>query len=164
MTIEKYLPYRGEVRAMLGAGSTLVFVTAHPEGQPTAIYRLDADKLTLAVNGMPAGAVAVALDGETLWVAGTDRRVYQAPVTGGPPVPRGLPYEAPIAALVPLSESRLAVVAGHAVYLINRNDGRSAQVLSMEEAGTCAAATRLTLASGRHGTWHRRRLRGREQA
>lgn len=140
MTTEKYLPYRGDVRAIVGAGGTLVFVTAHAEGQPTAVYRLDADKLTLAANRLPAGAVALALDGETLWVAGTDRHVYEMSVKGGPPVSRGLPYEAPIAALVPLAESRLAVVAGHAVYLVTRTDGRTAQVLSMPEAGTCAAA------------------------
>jgi ParB family chromosome partitioning protein len=140
MTTEKYLPYRGELRAIVAAGGTLAFVTAHAEGQATPAFRLDADKLTLAGNGLPCGGVALALDGDTFWVAGTDRRIYQASVQGGPPTARGLPYEAPITALAILSESRLAIVAGHAVYVMTRADGKTEQVLPLPEAGTCAAA------------------------
>ncbi len=46
---EKYFPYRGDLKAVAvtGAGA-LAFVTAHAEGHPTALYRLDPVKLTLA--------------------------------------------------------------------------------------------------------------------
>jgi len=30
---DKYLTYRGDLRAIAASGATLVFVTAHPEGQ-----------------------------------------------------------------------------------------------------------------------------------
>ena len=34
----KYYAYRGDLRAGLGSGAELVFVTTHPEAQPTALY------------------------------------------------------------------------------------------------------------------------------
>src|SRR5271165_5520128 len=89
MSTDKYLTYRGDIKAAIGVGGTLVFVTVHAEGQPTALYRLDADKLALGEDALPAGAVAVAADGDVLWLAGGDRQVYQASAQGGAPKSRG---------------------------------------------------------------------------
>ena len=41
MSTDKYLTYRGDVKAVAVSGGAVVFVTVHPEGQPTAVYRLD---------------------------------------------------------------------------------------------------------------------------
>jgi ParB family transcriptional regulator, chromosome partitioning protein len=73
---DKYLTYRGDVRAVAEAGGALVFVTVHPEGQSTAVYRLDPDKHTLTENPLPAGGQALLAVGEDLWIAGTDQRLY----------------------------------------------------------------------------------------
>src|SRR4051812_18853236 len=80
---DKSLTYRGDLKAAAGGGSTVLFVTAHPEGQPTALYRLDAAKLALAQAPPPAGGVDLVTDGDAVWVAGTDRRVYKGSVGGG---------------------------------------------------------------------------------
>ncbi len=66
MTPEKYLPYRGDVKAVLGVGGALFFTTVHLEGQPTGVFRLDVDKLTLTVDPLPAGGLALVSDGTTL--------------------------------------------------------------------------------------------------
>src|SRR4051794_23873538 len=92
VTVEKYLIYRGEVKAAVGVGGALAFVTAHPEGHPPGLYRLAADALTLSVAPLPAGAVAIVSDGPTLWAAGTDGRVYERTASGGTPKPIGAAF------------------------------------------------------------------------
>ena len=54
MSTEKYLTYRGDVKALAVVGGTLAFVTAHPEGHATPLYRLDPEKLTLSEDGASA--------------------------------------------------------------------------------------------------------------
>ncbi len=83
MSTEKHLNYRGEIKAIVGLGGTLAFVTEHPEGRPGGLYRLDADKLTLASEVLPKGGLALIADGETLWIAGGDGYLYEAS-TGSP--------------------------------------------------------------------------------
>src|SRR5437868_11571497 len=111
MATEKFLTYRGDIKAGVGVGGTVAFVTVHPEGQPTAVYRLDADKLTLTSDALPSGGVAIAADEKTLYVAGTDRRVYEL---AGKKAPRqlGQPFESPVVAVLPVSKKRLAVLNG----------------------------------------------------
>ena len=57
MAAEKYLTFRGDVRALAGSGAAVLFVTAHAEGHATALYRLDADKLA---GYMDRGTIEVA--------------------------------------------------------------------------------------------------------
>ncbi len=140
-TGDKYLTYRGDIKAAVGVGGALAFVTAHPEGQPTALFRLDADRLTLAEQPLPCGGVAIAGDGETLFVAGTDRRVYVA-AGGSAPKPLGQPFASPIAAILPVSGDRLAVLSGSQLDVVSRVDGRVLQTLDLPETGTCLAANR----------------------
>jgi hypothetical protein len=104
---DKYLTHRGDIKAAVGVGGALAFVTAHPEGQPTALYRLDADSLKLSEQALPCGGVALAADGEFLYLAGTDRRVYVSDA-GRVPKPLGGPHAAEVVALVPVSGDRLA--------------------------------------------------------
>src|SRR5579884_2873910 len=140
MTTEKYLSYRGDVKAVAAAGDTLVFVTAHPEGQPTAVYRLDPEKLTLSEDALPAGGRALLVTGDDLWVAGTDRRLYRLPATGGKPAARGATFDADVAALAPLAGDRLAAAVGSKVLLLARADGRTLQALDLPESVTCLTA------------------------
>jgi ParB family chromosome partitioning protein len=138
---DKYLTYRGDIKAAVGVGGILAFVTAHPEGQPTALYRLDADRLTLAERPLPCGGVAIAADGETLFVAGTDRRVYVA-AGGNAPKPLGQPVASPIAAVLSVAGDRLVVLNGPRLDVVACADGRVLQTLDLPETGTCLAADR----------------------
>jgi ParB family chromosome partitioning protein len=140
MTTERYLTYRGDVKAAGGVGGTLLFVTVHPEGQPTAFYRLDADKLTLEEAPLPCGGTALAAEDEVAWVAGTDGRVYRCPLPGGKPKPLGAALAAAPVALALLSGDRLAVLVGVEISLIARKDGSILQTLELPEPGTCLAA------------------------
>jgi ParB family chromosome partitioning protein len=140
MSTDKYLPYRGDVKAVAGVGGTLAFVTLHAEIHPTAVYRLDADKLTLAADPLPAGGAVLRADGDTLWVGGSDGRVYRAAAGGGKPEAVGPPLSAAPTALALLAGDRLAVTTGLAITIMNRADGRIHQTLELPEAGTCVAA------------------------
>ena len=142
---DKYLTYRGDIKAAVGVGGALAFVTAHPEGQPTALYRLDADSLKLSEQALPCGGVALAVAGEFLYLAGTDRRVYVSDA-GRAPKPLGEPFAADVAAIVPVAGDRLAILNGPRIDLVSRGDGRVLQTLDLPETGTC-------LATDRTGQW-----------
>ncbi|HVK11065.1 MAG TPA: hypothetical protein VM597_20010, partial [Gemmataceae bacterium] len=151
-TIVKSLPYRGDVTAAVGAGDTLAFVTAHPEGQPTALYRLDADKLNLQTTALPKGGSALALVGADYWVGGTDGFLYRCSPKGGPQaLGEKLPH--PPAALAPVAGGRLAVVAGSRLTLHGQKDGKALQGFDLPDEGTCLSvdATGHWLAVGTAG-------------
>jgi ParB family chromosome partitioning protein len=140
MTAEKYLTYRGDIKGAVGVGRTLAFVTAHLEGQPTALYRLDADKLTLDADPLPKGATAIAAVGETLFVAGGDGRLSVGSITSGEPTPMGAALDAPAISLVPTADGRLAALVGSRVVILSTKDGQPVQSLDLPEPGTCLAA------------------------
>ncbi len=148
MSAEKHLTYRGEIKAIVGVGGTLAFVTTHPEGQAGGLYRLDADKLTLTAEPLPKGGLALVADGETLWLAGGDGYLYEA--STGTPKPRGAVLETPASALAALSDGRLAALVGSQVLIVSRKDGKTLQSLDLTEPGSCLAVdpTARWLAAG----------------
>lgn len=127
--------YRGDIKAVVGVGGSLAFVTVHPEGVPTALYWLDADKLALQQDALPCGGVAIAADGNTVYVGGTDKRLYEC----GKKAPKTLagPFTGDIAAIVPLSKKRIAVLNGKQIDIISDKDGSTLQTLELPEDGTC---------------------------
>jgi ParB family chromosome partitioning protein len=136
-----YFTYRGDIRAAVGVESSVHFVTVHPEGQPTAVYRYDLQEETVSEQALPCGGVAIAADSVGLYVAGTDRRVY---MVVGQKAPKALtdPFEAPVTAVTPVSQDRLAVVTGKHLALVSRNDGKVLQQLDLPETGTCMGTDR----------------------
>ncbi|MBA4188823.1 MAG: hypothetical protein C0467_12565 [Planctomycetaceae bacterium] len=139
MATEKFITYRGDIRAAVGVGGSLAFVTVHPEGVPTALYWLDSDKLTLQQDALPCGGVALAADGNTVYVAGTDRRLYECK-KGIKPI--GMQFSGSIAAIVPLAKKRLAVLNGKQIDIVSDSDGAIYQTLELPEDGTCLATDR----------------------
>jgi ParB family chromosome partitioning protein len=140
MSADKFLTYRGDVRAMVAVGGALAFVTVHPEGQPAAVYHLDVEKLTLEAGPLPAGGQALVATAEGLWVAGSDSRLYHLPAAKGTPAARGPQLPAPAVALAPLAGDRLAAATGPQVMVLGRGDGTVLQTLELPEAATCLAA------------------------
>ncbi len=145
---ERYALYRGDIKAAVGVGGNLAFVTVHPEGVPTALYWLDADKLTLKQDALPCGGVALAADGNTVYVGGTDRRIYECGKKGVKPI--GMQFNGNIAAIVPLAKKRIAVLNGKQIDIISDADGVVLQTLELPEDGTCLATdkTQSWLAAG----------------
>ncbi|WP_422929580.1 HEAT repeat domain-containing protein [Singulisphaera sp. PoT] len=134
---EKYLTYRGEIRALVGVGGSLAFVTTHPEGQAGGFYRLDADTLALSVETLPKGGTALVADGEGLWLSGGEHQVYE--VVSGTPKPRGPQLQETVQALAPLADGRLAALVGSQVLILSKKDGKTLQSLDLGEPGTCLA-------------------------
>ena len=80
---DKYLTYRGEIRALAASGKTLIFVTEHPEGRPTGVYRLDCESFDLATDPLPTGGRALCLVGDEVWVGGSDGSIHRGAIAGG---------------------------------------------------------------------------------
>jgi ParB family chromosome partitioning protein len=140
MSIDRYLTYRGDVRALAVAGGALAFVTAHPEGKSTALYRLDPEKLTLSEAPLPAGGQVLLAVGDDLWIGGTDQSLYHVGVSGAPTCRLSRAFDAPIVALAPLANDRLAVASGVRAIVIARIDRQILQTLELPETVTWLAA------------------------
>ena len=93
---------------IVGIEGSLAFVTVHPEGIPTPLYWLDADRITLQQDELPCGGVALAADGNTVYVGGTDKRVYVVGGRGG-----AKPLAGPFAGAAPGDVRTGAMGSGH---------------------------------------------------
>jgi ParB family chromosome partitioning protein len=139
MTTDKYLSYRGDVKAVAGVGSDLVFVTCHPERHATGLYRVETDKFTMTHVALPEGGRDLAVDGDAVWVAGSDGYVYHVPAKGAPS-PRGPKFAGDLVAVTLLPGDRLAVLFGAKVAIVQRKDGKLLQELDLPEVGSCLAS------------------------
>jgi ParB family chromosome partitioning protein len=133
----KFQTYRGEVKSLVGVGGTVAFVTVHAEGQPTALYRLDADKLQLKSDTLPTGGRAVVADEGGFWIAGTDGHVYHFANEKLSAVGDKLD-PAPVALAV-LAKDRLAVLTGSSLVVLAKKDGKLLQTLPIPETGSALA-------------------------
>jgi ParB family chromosome partitioning protein len=140
MSTDKYLTYRGDVKALAVSGGAVVFVTVHPEGQPTPLYRLDPEKLTLSESALPACGQVLLAVGDDLWIGGSDQAIYPVPAGGAPTCRTSMRSEAPIVALAPLADNRLGVAAGPRVTVTGRGDRTSSQTLELSDPVTSLAA------------------------
>jgi ParB family chromosome partitioning protein len=139
---DKFVAFRGALRAAAAAGTghVLAFVTVHPEGQPTPLYRLDLDKAELATDALPCGGAAIVADASFVYVAGTDGHVYRGPIAGGKLAPLGGKLDPAPTALALLDGDRLAVLAGAEVAIVARATGAPRQRLTLPEEGSALAA------------------------
>src|SRR5262249_24435656 len=104
-----------------------------------AVYRLDPDKLSLAADPLPCGGVALVAADDTVYVSGTDGRVYQCPAKGGKPKPLGDLMPAAPGRLAPLSNGRLAVLCDKQVLILARKDGRVLKAPALPETAPALA-------------------------
>jgi ParB family chromosome partitioning protein len=139
---DRFVPFRGALRAAIGRGNVLVFVTAHAEGQPTPVYRLDLDKAELTSDALPAGGAALVADEASVFVAGTDGQVHKGPAAGGKLAPLGSKLAPAPSALALLDGGRLAALCGAEVVILDRQTGAARQRLPLpqSEEGSALAA------------------------
>ncbi|MFT3772416.1 MAG: HEAT repeat domain-containing protein [Minicystis sp.] len=145
MTVEasitdKYVPYRGALRAAIGRGNLLVFVTVHAEGQATPLYRLDLDKAELSTEALPGGGAAIVADDTSVFVAGTDGQIHKGALAGGKLAPLGAKLATAPTALALLDGGRLAALAGAEIVIVDRKSGAAKQRLPLPEDGSAIAA------------------------
>ncbi|APR75440.1 HEAT repeat protein [Minicystis rosea] len=138
---DKFVPYRGALRAAIGRGNVLCFTTVHAEGQPTPLYRLDLDKAELTHDALgAAGGAAIAADDASVFVAATDGHVYKGAVGGGKLAPLGAKLTPAPSALALLEGGRLAVLAGAEVVIVDQKSGAPRQRLPLPEEGSAIAS------------------------
>ncbi|QDV34780.1 HEAT repeat domain-containing protein [Tautonia plasticadhaerens] len=139
---EKHLAYRGRIRALAASGKMLLFVTEHPEGRPTSLYRLDCETFDLASDPIPGGGRALCLSGDEVWVAASDGSICRCPISGGSPSTAMSLDGEPASALSPLQGDRLAIAAGPTVVIadVSKPDARPIQSLDLPAAATALAA------------------------
>lgn len=138
-TPEKYLTYRGDLRALSTSGAGLAFVTVHPEKRATAVYKLDVEKFELAAVELPVGGQCLAASAGDLWIGGDDGRLYK--VSAKAKAAQALPpqLDQPATHLAPLSRDRLAALCGQQLLVLDR-DGKLLQTIELSEKGTALAA------------------------
>lgn len=153
--VERSLPYRGDLSALLARRTTLVFTTTHAEGLPTAIWRIDTDTGELKSDNLPAGATSVVLDDSHVFAAGTDGFVYRGASDGGACKPLGAALTPAPRALALLAGGRLAVLCGAEIVFLSRKDGAEHQRLPLPDEGTAIAASEdgRWLVVGTTGGW-----------
>ncbi|WP_442509912.1 HEAT repeat domain-containing protein [Novipirellula sp. SH528] len=137
---EKYLSYRGDIRAIDSMAKSIVFVTLHREKNATFLYRLDPDKAELSEVPLPTGGHALLVDGEDCWIAGDDSKIYH--VAGkakvAKPLAGGLPQHA--TSLASLNGNRLAAMCGDKIVVVDRANGKQRQTIELSEDATTMAA------------------------
>lgn len=142
------LPYRGTIQGITSAGSHAAFITTHEEGQATALYRIDSSQqFTITESALPSGATALVGDGKTLWFAGQDDKLYQAPIIKGRP--KALPklrFEAWVIGLAILSNHRLAVLQPNQLTIVDCKKNKVLQEIAYSEKS-------CSLASSPDGLW-----------
>ncbi len=147
---DKFLAYRGDIQAAAGQGTTVVFVTRHPEDQPSALYRLDAEQLTVEAESLPCGGLAILVSGPDVYLAGSDAVIYVRRAKDKKPKPLTESLSVAATGLAILSGDRLAALTGKTVTIVGRDDGKILQTLELAELGTALAAdpTGTWLAAG----------------
>ncbi|MEZ6127907.1 MAG: HEAT repeat domain-containing protein [Planctomycetaceae bacterium] len=139
MSTTKFLPYRGELKAITGDAGLLLFVVAHLEGLATSVYRLDCESLKLSETPLPCGAVAVDGSAAESWIAGTDSRLYS--LTDQQPVDWGIDFPQPPTHVITLDDNRIAVLAGTELVIVNRKKKKTElQRIELPDSGTAIAA------------------------
>lgn len=127
------------MQAVAGVGKTLWFTTVHPDGSPTALYRVDCEKLELEQTGLPSGGRALAVDGDKFWIASGDNQIVRGDAKSA--TPWGVELDFDVVGLAVLSGDRLAVLAGAEVVIVDRKKKKTvSQTLELPETGTALAA------------------------
>jgi ParB family chromosome partitioning protein len=139
-TTDKYTQIRGELRALLGQGAEVLITTVHPEGQATALYRLNLDSGELQTAPLGGGAVALVADDNNLYLAGTDGHLYRAGLDAKAAKALGPKLDPAPVALALAAKDRLAVVCGKELVIVARKDGKELQRLPLNEFGTAIAS------------------------
>ena len=78
-TKQHWLTYRGQLQGLVAQGAHLLFVTDHREQHPTGVYRLDPLEGALEHQAMPGGVDLALGEGEHVFVAGADARIWAGP-------------------------------------------------------------------------------------
>ncbi|OUS26046.1 hypothetical protein A9Q99_19935 [Gammaproteobacteria bacterium 45_16_T64] len=134
---DKYLPYRGAIKAIEARNNSVFFITHHEENIATPLYQLDLDKMALSELPIVSGANALLVTESDVWVGNVDGRIFHQEklLTQLKVKPDHV-----VTAMVVLEGGRLGVLAGDQVDIINATSGALLQSLPLPEIGTAIAS------------------------
>ncbi|MCX4027209.1 HEAT repeat domain-containing protein [Endozoicomonas sp. SM1973] len=150
--IEKFLPYRGDIKALGASENTVYFITEHPEKQLTPCYQLNLE--TQALSEIPLNNRASALlvskspsnKKDQVWIGDIAGGIY---CNGKRLTQLADDQNTSVNALVALSQQRLGVLIGRKIEIIDQTKGTQLQTLELSpnqlspeksETGTAIAA------------------------
>ncbi len=142
---EKYLTYRGDIKALAGHETFAFFVTLHPDQQPAAVYTLNVENFALDEQPLPAGGLCLTIETDaknqpTLWIGGGAGQLYRTAPQGKKPAAVGEAFSSAITSLALLSEDRIAVLTDAVISILSRKDGKILETLELPENGSKLAA------------------------
>jgi ParB family chromosome partitioning protein len=136
----KYLQYRGKITALVGQGEHLYFVTTHPEGQATALYRFHVDNAELTeIPLIGDSGRALSITESELLVASVDDSLEWYGFGSGNTESFGPTFGGPIEAFLTASKNRLAVLAGTSLVIVSKESGAELQRFDLGEEGQSIA-------------------------
>ena len=141
----KYLIYRGDLKAITSHKSALIFTTVHGEGHETGVYFIDLETSKPTKAHMPGG-VALVRDDTSLMVAGVDGHIWRGLLAKKSLDAVGEAFEPAPTALALVTGKRLAVGHGATISIVSREDASLTQTLTLPERVT-------TLAADKSGEW-----------
>ena len=139
-TTNKYLTHRGDIRAVVAWGKDVVFTTVHPDGLPTAIYKLNVEKLELEDIPLDCGGLSLAVDDGTLWLAGDNGHLYNLANKAKSPKQLPVALPAPATKVACLSNGRLAALCDGQLIIVDAKRGAQSDSFELSAKGTSLAA------------------------
>lgn len=120
---DHFVDYRGSLSGLDAVGSTLVFTTAHEEGQATGIFQYDVDKSKLVTTNVDFGVRSQLVADGQIYLGGTNEQLYVGKL-GAAPKALGDAFDDPIVALAKRGDD-VAVVSGSALHLVSGKGKRT---------------------------------------
>jgi len=141
------MTYRGDLCGLDANGKTIAFVTQHAEEKASSLYLIDGEANKLSSIPLEIVATSMLCVDKQFWVGGTDNSLVSVDEKSKKANAHKLKLPAPIIAMAPLSDSRIALLAGNSVVIISTAKKVAiAQTIELDEEGTA-------IASNPDGTW-----------
>lgn len=140
MSNQKYLTYRGDIRAVAARNKSLAFVTQHADQLPTALYLLDVEKLEVTEVALPCGGLSLVAPGDTTYIGGDDGSLYSHSGKAKSVSALKAKLTAPATALAMLADDRLAALCGGQLVIVDVKKDKSLQSLELPDNGSAIAA------------------------
>jgi len=137
---EQTLPYRGDITSIAAWEDHLFVTSVHPEGQPTAVFRLKLDLGKYTEIALPSGGVFLAVYKGELFITTDSGEIYRGTHKGKDFDDFGEKLESPARCIVPLSGDRWAVLTASTV-LVKDDKGAVLQSLELSAEGTALTAS-----------------------
>ncbi|MBU2709569.1 HEAT repeat domain-containing protein [Zooshikella harenae] len=131
-----YLPYRGAIRALLGHGNQLYWVTEHAEGHATGLYCYNLKTQQFRHNSLECGAKHIVIEDDNLWLVDSQHQLWKKRLTEDALtlIPFS-PAESIDIDAIAVVQQQLAILQQQYIWLLSTQNGELQQQLTLMEPG-----------------------------